>query len=46
MRDIDIYSGDILLDEKSYKTYKNILIYDIHTKLLCVQYHCVLGSIR
>ena len=29
MRDIGIHSGDILLDEKSYKTYENILIYDI-----------------
>ena len=29
MRDTDIYSGDILLDKKSYKTNKNILIYKI-----------------
>ena len=29
MRAIDIYSGDILLDKKLYKTYENILIYDI-----------------
>ena len=29
MRDIHIYSGDILLDEKLYKLYENILIYDI-----------------
>ena len=29
MRDIDIYSGDISLDEKLYKPYENILIYDI-----------------
>ena len=26
---IDIYSGDILLDEISYKTFKNISIYSI-----------------
>ena len=25
----DIYFSDILLDEKSYKTFKNILIYEI-----------------
>ena len=31
IRDIDF--GDILLDEKSYKTYENILIYDISYKL-------------
>ena len=37
MRDIDIYSSDILLDEKSYKTYRNILIYDI-------SYRNVMGS--
>ena len=36
MRDTDIYSGDILLHEKSYKTYKTILIYDISKKLLWV----------
>ena len=41
MSDGDIYSGDILLDQKSYKIYKNILVYDIHTKLLCLQNHCV-----
>ena len=29
IRDKYIYSGDILLDEKSYKTGKNILINDI-----------------
>ena len=32
MRDIVIFSGDVLLDEKSYKTYENILIYDISNK--------------
>ena len=30
--DRDIYSGDILSEEKSYKTYENILIYDISYK--------------
>ena len=29
MRDINIYSGDNLLDKSSYKTYENILIYNI-----------------
>ena len=29
VRDIDTYSGDILLDEKSYEIYESILIYDI-----------------
>ena len=33
MRDADVYSGDILLDEKSYKTYQYILIYDISYKI-------------
>ena len=28
----EIYSCDILFDEKSYLTYKNILIYDISYK--------------
>ena len=32
MRDIDLYSDDILLEKKSYKTYENILIYDISYK--------------
>ena len=32
MRHKDIYSGDILLHEKSYKTYKTILIDDISKK--------------
>ena len=32
MSDRDIYSGEILLDEKSYKPYENILIYDISYK--------------
>ena len=29
IRDTDIYSGNILSDDKSYKTYKNILVYGI-----------------
>ena len=29
MRLVDIDSDNILLDEKSYKIYKNVLIYDI-----------------
>ena len=32
MRDIHLYSDDILLEKKSYKTYENILIYDISYK--------------
>ena len=32
MRNLDVYSGDILLDEKSNKTYENILIYNISYK--------------
>ena len=32
MRHIDIYSGDILLDEKLYKTYENNLIFNISYK--------------
>ena len=32
MRVIDIDFSDNLLDEKSYKTYENILIYDISLK--------------
>ena len=32
LRAISIYSGDILLDEKSYKTHKKILIYVISYK--------------
>ena len=32
IRDIDIYSGNILSDDKSYKTYKNILVYGIWKK--------------
>ena len=32
MSDRDIYSGYILLDKKSYKTYKSIFIYDISYK--------------
>ena len=32
MRAIGIYSGDILLDEKSHEKYENILIFDISYK--------------
>ena len=32
MRTRDIDFSDILVDEKSYKTYKNILVYDISYK--------------
>ena len=31
-KDRNIYSLDILLDEKSYETYENILIYNISYK--------------
>ena len=34
MRDIDIYSSDILLDQKSYKIYEKVLLYDILHKTL------------
>ena len=42
IRYIDIYSGNILLDKKSYKTYKNILIYDIQ---IIISYKTFMGSI-
>ena len=32
IKDRDIYAVDILLDEKSHETYKNILIYNISYK--------------
>ena len=32
MRVIDIYFANILLNEKSYKSYKNVLIYGISYK--------------
>ena len=41
----DIYSLDILLDEKSYETFENILV-TFHTKLQLVQNHWVLLSIK
>ena len=44
VRDIDF--SDIFLDEKSYKTYKNIYFMAFHTKLLWVQNHCILGSMK
>ena len=37
---------DILLDEKSCKAYENILLHDIHTTLLQVQKHCILGLMK
>ena len=33
MRDVNTCSGVISLDKKSYKAYKNILIYDISHKI-------------
>ena len=33
MRALDIHSGDILLDKKSYKALENILIYNISYKI-------------
>ena len=45
VRDFDF--ENVLLHEKSCEnSYDNILIYDIHTKLLWVQNHCLLGSIK
>ena len=32
IKDIDVYSGNILSYDKSYKTYKNILVYGISQK--------------
>ena len=52
MIDRDIYSNDILLDEKSYKTYKNIFIYDISyktfmvAKALCIRFNEIHGFIK
>ena len=50
VRDIDF--DNILLDKKSYKTYKNILIYDISyktsvgTKTLRIRYYEIDGFIK
>ena len=33
IKDRDIYSVDILLDEKWYETYENILVYNISYKI-------------
>ena len=41
MRVIDIKFGEILLDEKNTKTFQFMTF---HTKLLWVQYHCILDS--
>ena len=47
IKDIDIYSGDTLSDEKPYKTYENILIYDISCKtFMGLILLGVLGSIK
>ena len=46
MRVIDIDFSNILLNEKSYKTYENILIYDISYKTFMVQNHYVLDSMK
>ena len=51
-RDIDIGFSNILLNEKSYKTYINILIYDISyktymgSKPLCIRFHEIDGFIK
>ena len=46
-RNRNIYSSDILLDEKLYKeNHKNILIYDISYKTSTGGNHCVLCSIN
>ena len=45
-KDIDIYSVDILFYEKSYETYKNILVTTFRTKMQLAQNHCVLGLIK
>ena len=45
MRVLDIDFDNILLDKKRYKTYEDILIYDISYKtFMGVQNHCVLLS--
>ena len=41
MKVIDINARDIFLDEK-----KKIKFMSFHTKLLWVQYHCILDSIK
>ena len=46
MRNLDVYSGDILLDEKYIKHTKIFQFIAFHTKLLKVQYHCVLDQIK
>ena len=48
----DIHFRDILFDEKSYKKYKNILIYDISyksfmgSKPLCIRFNKIYGFIK
>ena len=46
MRNIDNYSGDTVLDEKSQKAYENILIYHISYKTSTGQNHCILDLIK
>ena len=52
MRVIDIDFINILLDKKSYKTYKNILIYDIScetfmaSKPVCIRFDEIDGFIK
>ena len=46
MRVIDIDFSNILLNEKSCKTYKNILIYDISYNTFMVQNYYVLDSMK
>ena len=52
MRVVDIDSDNILLDKKSYKTYKSILIYDILyktfmcAKALGIRFHKIDGFIK
>ena len=43
--DINIYSSDILLDEKLYKDkYENVLTYDISYKTSTGENYCILGG--
>ena len=46
IKDKDIYSVDILIDEKLYETNKNIYFITFHTKLQLAQNHDVLGLIK
>ena len=44
MRDVGIYSGDILLNEKSNTTYKNTIIYVISYKKCINSFYSTLYS--